>query len=125
MGWGFPKALGPAALTTEDAITVQARLRALLDAGANSVAMEVSSHALEQGRVQEVAFDVAVFTNLSRDHLDFHGSMERYAAAKKKLFQGDLRAAVANIDDATGRSILAETRAAGVDSFGFGTSPQR
>ena len=123
VGWGFPKALAPAALTTEDAITVQARLRALLDAGANSVAMEVSSHALEQGRVQEVAFDVAVFTNLSRDHLDFHGSMERYAAAKKKLFQGDLRAAVANIDDATGRSILAETRAAGVDSFGFGRAP--
>ena len=123
MGWGFPKALRPAALTTEDPITVQTRLRTLLDAGANSVAMEVSSHALEQGRVQEVAFDVAVFTNLSRDHLDYHGSMERYADAKKKLFRRDLRAAVANVDDATGRSILAETRAAGIDSFGFGTAP--
>ncbi|MXY53148.1 MAG: UDP-N-acetylmuramoyl-L-alanyl-D-glutamate--2,6-diaminopimelate ligase [Gammaproteobacteria bacterium] len=122
VGWGFPKALRPAALTTEDPITVQARLRTLLDAGADSVAMEVSSHALEQGRVQEVAFDVAVFTNLSRDHLDYHGSMERYADAKKKLFQRDLRAAVANIDDATGRSILAETNAAGIDSFGFGAA---
>lgn len=120
VGWGFPGALEPAALTTEDAITVQARLRTLLDAGANAVAMEVSSHALTQGRVQEVAFDVAVFTNLSRDHLDFHGSMERYADAKKKLFRRSLRAAVANIDDTTGRSILAETAAAGVDSFGFG-----
>ena len=123
IGWGFPKTLRPAALTTEDPITVQARLRALLDAGATAVAMEVSSHALEQGRVQEVAFDVAVFTNLSRDHLDYHGSMERYAGAKKKLFQRDLRAAIANIDDAVGRSILAETRAAGIDSFGFGTEP--
>ena len=123
VGWGFPKALQPAHLTTEDPITVQARLRTLLDAGANSVAMEVSSHALEQGRVQEVAFDVAVFTNLSRDHLDFHGSMACYADAKKKLFRRDLRAAIANIDDATGRSILAETSAAGVDSFGFGRAP--
>ena len=121
-GWGFPDALQPAALTTEDPITVQARLRTLLDAGANSVAMEVSSHALEQGRVQEVAFDVAVFTNLSRDHLDYHGSMERYAEAKRRLFQRDLRAAVANIDDATGRAILVETSAAGIDSFGFGTA---
>ncbi len=120
VGWGFPKALRPAALTTEDPITVQTRLRTLLDAGANSVAMEVSSHALEQGRVQEVAFDVAVFTNLSRDHLDYHGSMERYADAKKKLFRRDLRAAIANVDDATGRSILAETSAASIDSFGFG-----
>ena len=123
VGWGFPAALQPAALTTEDPITVHARLRAMLDAGARSVAMEVSSHALQQGRVQEVDFDVAVFTNLSRDHLDYHGSMERYADAKRELFRQDLRAAVANVDDAVGRSILAETKAAAIDSFGFGKVP--
>ena len=124
VGWGFPEALQPATLTTEDPFTVQARLRALLDAEANAVAMEVSSHALEQGRVAEVDFDLAVFTNLSRDHLDYHGTMERYAEAKKELFRRDLQAAVANADDAVGRSILAETKAAGIDSFGFGAAAE-
>lgn len=120
IGWGFPKALKPAALTTEDPITMHARLRALLDAGARTVAMEVSSHALDQGRVQEVDFDVGVFTNLSRDHLDYHGSMERYAEAKRLLFRRDLQAAVANADDETGREILAEASAAGIEAIGFG-----
>ena len=120
IGWGFPSALQPAALTTEDPITVQARLRTLLDGGASAVAMEVSSHALDQGRVQEVDFDVGVFTNLSRDHLDYHGSMERYAEAKKRLFRRDLQAAVANADDETGRAILAEASAAGIETVGFG-----
>ena len=120
IGWGFPNALQPAALTTEDPITVQARLRTLLDGGARAVAMEVSSHALDQGRVQEVDFDVGVFTNLSRDHLDYHGSMQRYAEAKKRLFRRDLQAAVANADDETGRAILAEASAAGIETVGFG-----
>ena len=120
IGWGFPNALQPAALTTEDPITVQARLRTLLDGGARAVAMEVSSHALDQGRVREVDFDVGVFTNLSRDHLDYHGSMERYAEAKKWLFRRDLQAAVANADDETGRAILAEASAAGIETVGFG-----
>ena len=120
IGWGFPNALQAAALTTEDPITVQARLRTLLDGGARAVAMEVSSHALDQGRVQEVDFDVGVFTNLSRDHLDYHGSMERYAEAKKRLFRRDLQAAVANADDETGRAILAEASAAGIETVGFG-----
>ncbi len=70
--------------------------------------MEVSSHALDQGRVDAVAFDVAVFTNLTRDHLDYHGTMEAYGAAKAKLFAWpSLRAAVINIDDVFGRELAA------------------
>lgn len=105
LGWGPTRTLSASALTTEDAITVQSHLRSLADAGVRRVAMEVSSHALDQGRVEKVDFDIGVFTNLSRDHLDYHGSMERYAAAKRKLFQPSLRHAVINADDATGCAI--------------------
>jgi UDP-N-acetylmuramoyl-L-alanyl-D-glutamate--2,6-diaminopimelate ligase len=71
------------------------------------VAMEVSSHALDQRRVDAVEFDVAVFTNLTRDHLDYHGTMENYGAAKQKLFAWpNLRAAVINVDDAFGRELV-------------------
>lgn len=94
--------------TTPDAISVQGLLSEFLDAGASYVAMEVSSHALEQGRVNAVSFDVAVFTNLTRDHLDYHGTMEAYGAAKAKLFAWPgLRAAVINVDDAFGRRLAA------------------
>ncbi|EEH55647.1 uncharacterized protein MICPUCDRAFT_18633 [Micromonas pusilla CCMP1545] len=72
--------------TTPDALQTQQILAGMIDAGAGACAMEVSSHALELGRVDECDFDVAVFTNLSRDHLDFHGSMEKYREAKAKLF---------------------------------------
>jgi UDP-N-acetylmuramoyl-L-alanyl-D-glutamate--2,6-diaminopimelate ligase len=73
--------------------------------------MEVSSHALHQGRVNGTAFDIAVFTNLTQDHLDYHGTFEAYEAAKARLFAWpDLRAAVINRDDAAGRRILASTR---------------
>ncbi len=76
----------PTQLTTPDVISLHHRLSEFVAAGANSLAMEVSSHALEQGRAAKVEFDVGVFTNLSRDHLDYHGSMESYFAAKEKLF---------------------------------------
>ena len=105
LGWGKPPRLRASTLTTDDAITLHARLRSLVDQGARRAAMEVSSHALDQGRVDALAFDVGVFTNLSRDHLDYHGSMERYAAAKKKLFGPGLRIAVVNADDPTGCAI--------------------
>ncbi len=105
LGWGRPRALSASALTTEDAITLHSHLRTLADQGVSRVAMEVSSHALDQGRVEKVDFDIGVFTNLSRDHLDYHGSMERYAAAKRKLFKPSLRHAVINADDATGCAI--------------------
>ena len=72
--------------------------------------MEVSSHALDQHRVDGVHFDVAVFTNLTRDHLDYHGTMEAYGEAKARLFEWpDLRAAVINVDDGFGRELAART----------------
>lgn len=87
--------------TTPDVISVHGFLAEMRDAGASHVAMEVSSHALDQGRVDAVAFDVAVFTNLTRDHLDYHGSMEAYGQAKAKLFAWPtLSAVVINLDDA-------------------------
>lgn len=105
LGWGTPPGLGPSRLTTEDPLVLQARLRKLVDRGVSRVAVEASSHALDQGRLDEVDVDVGVFTNLSRDHLDYHGTMERYASAKRKLFESRLRVAVVNVDDPTGRAI--------------------
>jgi UDP-N-acetylmuramoyl-L-alanyl-D-glutamate--2,6-diaminopimelate ligase len=100
--------------TTPDVISVQRHLAAFRAAGASHVAMEVSSHALDQGRVDAVRFELAVFTNLTRDHLDYHGTMDDYFAAKAKLFARDgLATAVLNIDDPWGRQLLARgTRAA-------------
>ncbi|PJI48978.1 MAG: UDP-N-acetylmuramoyl-L-alanyl-D-glutamate--2,6-diaminopimelate ligase [Pseudomonas sp.] len=109
LGTGFYGALESGRHTTPDPLAVQATLARLKQAGARAVAMEVSSHGLEQGRVAALGFDVAVFTNLSRDHLDYHGSMEAYGAAKAKLFawQG-LRCRVVNLDDDFGRQLAAE-----------------
>lgn len=96
--------------TTPDAIQVQALMASFRTEGATHVAMEVSSHALEQGRVGAVAFGTAVFTNLTRDHLDYHGSMEAYGAAKAKLFAWPtLTHAAINVDDAFGRELLNRT----------------
>jgi len=105
--------------TTPDVISVHAALAELGDLGARAVAMEVSSHALEQGRVDAVAFDIAVFSNLTRDHLDYHGDMASYGAAKAKLFAwSTLRAAVINVDDAFGRG-LSERLPPALDSWTF------
>ena len=107
IGTGFVGSLRPATLTTADAISTQRTLAALRAGKAEAVCVEVSSHGLEQGRVNRVAFDVAVLTNLSRDHLDYHGDMERYACAKQKLFQFDgLHSTVINLDDPFGRRLL-------------------
>jgi UDP-N-acetylmuramoyl-L-alanyl-D-glutamate--2,6-diaminopimelate ligase len=116
--WGGP-ATG---MTTPDAVSLQALLADYRDRGAAGVAMEVSSHGLDQGRVEGVAFDVAVFTNLTRDHLDYHGDMASYAAAKARLFQWPgLRAAVLNADDELGASLVEQMRggAARVLSYGL------
>lgn len=92
--------------TTPLVLQMHALLADLRDAGAEAVAMEVSSHALDQGRVDNVHYDVAVFTNLTRDHLDYHGDMDSYGAAKARLFARDgLRAAVVNLDDAFGATL--------------------
>ncbi len=95
--------LEAASHTTPDAVRLQRLLAGFVRQGADCLAMEASSHGLAQGRVNGVAFDVAVFTNLSRDHLDYHGDMVRYAAAKAKLFaMPGLQHAVINIDDEFG-----------------------
>jgi UDP-N-acetylmuramoyl-L-alanyl-D-glutamate--2,6-diaminopimelate ligase len=86
LGNGLVGALAPAPNTTPDACVLHELLAQLRHAGAQAVAMEVSSHGLDQGRVNGVAFDVALFTNLSRDHLDYHGTMAAYGAAKARLF---------------------------------------
>ena len=107
LGSGIHGALKTADRTTPDAISVHALLADFRDEGASHVAMEVSSHALQQGRVNGVQFDIAVFTNLTRDHLDYHASMQEYAAAKAKLFHWpNLSTAVINIDDEFGRALL-------------------
>jgi UDP-N-acetylmuramoyl-L-alanyl-D-glutamate--2,6-diaminopimelate ligase len=111
LGNGLVDQLTPGTHTTPDAVTLHRLFAEMRDAGARSVAMEVSSHALDQGRVAGVSFAAAVFTNLSRDHLDYHGDMAAYAATKQALFQAPgLRYAVVNGDDAFGREILADLR---------------
>jgi len=100
----------PAPRTTPEAPDLQALLRDMRDAGVTHCVMEVSSHALEQKRVWGVSYDVAVFTNLSGEHLDYHPSMEAYFEAKKKLFSLNhkQRAAVVNLDDPWGQKLVAE-----------------
>jgi UDP-N-acetylmuramoyl-L-alanyl-D-glutamate--2,6-diaminopimelate ligase len=106
LGYGLPGALTESDLTTADAVNVQRQLAQLRALGAECVAMEVSSHALAQGRVTAVRFHTAVFTQLTRDHLDYHGTMADYAAAKARLFSfPQLAARVINIDDALGQEL--------------------
>lgn len=101
-------ALGETGLTTPDAVAMQRILAELKSKGASTVALEVSSHSLVQRRVAGLQVDTAVFTNLSRDHLDYHGDLASYAAAKSRLFaMTDLKNAVINVDDSVGRLILA------------------
>lgn len=91
----------PPSLTTPDAILIHKTLSDMLDAGMEACALEVSSHGLELGRVQSVDFDIAIFSNLTYDHLDFHGTIENYFEAKKKLFANLKKEGIAvlNIDD--------------------------
>jgi UDP-N-acetylmuramoyl-L-alanyl-D-glutamate--2,6-diaminopimelate ligase len=108
LGWGEWGRINKTANTTPDALSVQRILAELAATGKQSVAMEVSSHGLEQGRVNGVSFKGAVFTNISRDHLDYHGTMEAYFQAKLKLFtHPDLVFAVINLDDPYSDAILA------------------
>jgi len=121
LGNGFPDALDAATHTTPDAVSLQQQLRRYRDAGAQAVAMEVSSHALDQGRVNGTKFDTALFTNLTRDHLDYHGDMESYGAAKAKLFRWPgLANAVINLDDSFGRKLALGLRGASTRVLGYG-----
>jgi UDP-N-acetylmuramoyl-L-alanyl-D-glutamate--2,6-diaminopimelate ligase len=95
--------------TTPESIDLHAQLRSCVDSGIDHVVMEVSSHALEHHRVDGIVFDMAIFTNLGHDHLDFHGTMENYFAAKRKLFTSErTRAAVVNADDRYGLQLQTE-----------------
>ena len=123
LGAGRYGQVQPTGFTTPLVLRMHALLAGLRDDGVQAVAMEVSSHALDQGRVDGVHYDVAVFTNLTRDHLDYHGDMASYGGAKARLFtRPGLKAAVLNLDDAFGRTLhgnLAPTlQAVGVSSRG-------
>src|ERR671922_507072 len=108
----------PVVRTTPEAIDLQRTFREMLDAGDRSCAMEASSHASELHRLDRVRFAALVFTNLTPDHLDFHGTMERYFDAKRRLFEG--APAVVNVDDPWGRRLLEELGGA---ARTFGLSP--
>src|SRR5262245_729074 len=113
----------PAVRTTPEAIDLQRAFRAMLDAGDRSVALEATSHGSELGRLAGVRFAALAFTNLSEEHLDFHGTMERYYAAKRRLFVGpEPPPAAVNVDDPHGRELADELQALGrapVLTFGF------
>ena len=98
----------PAVRTTPEAIDLQATFAAMRDGGDTACVMEVSSHALELRRADAIHWDVAVFTNLTQDHLDFHPTMDAYFAAKRRLFTAGATTAVINVDDPYGRRLAAE-----------------
>ena len=109
LGNGLPDSIEQTNNTTPDPILLQAMLADYVKQNAKVVAMEVSSHGLHQGRVNGVHFDVAVLSNLTRDHLDYHGTFEEYAAAKHRLFEtSELRFAVLNADDDFGQTLADE-----------------
>ena len=123
LGAGLHGEIVPTGFTTPLVLQLHDLIDDLHDAGADALAMEVSSHALDQGRVDGVHFDVAVFTNLTRDHLDYHGDMAGYGAAKARLFLWPgLKAAAINLDDAHGRAMKdalpSELRVVGLSSRG-------
>ncbi len=121
LGIGFVGALDAAPNTTPDAATLHETLARFRDAGAKAVAMEVSSIGLDQGRVNGATFDIAVFTNLTRDHLDYHGTMSAYGAAKTKLFSWPgLACSVINADDPFGQRLIDEVRARGGRALSYG-----
>ena len=118
IGYGVIGKLKSGRTTTPDPITVQQLLSQWRADQITHVALEVSSHALDQGRVSGVEFDVAVLTNLSRDHLDYHKTMSRYADAKRLLFDDStLKHAVINMDDEFGKELASTTKA--VNKVGY------
>lgn len=111
IGVGFPGKLAPVINTTPDPVSLQRLLFELSAGGAKAVAMEVSSQGLVQGRVNGIEFEIAVFTNLTRDHLDHHGTIENYGNAKRILFrQQQLKYAVINADDEFGQNLIQELK---------------
>lgn len=113
--------------TTPEAIDLQRAFREMLDAGDRSCAMEASSHAADLGRLVRVRFAVLVFTNLSQDHLDYHGTIEEYFQAKRRLFLGsgreEIGAAAVNVGDEHGRRLARELEGSDRRLLTFGLSP--
>ena len=121
LGNGFSGELQATANTTPDALLVHGLLAEYEQHGAKAAVMEVSSHALTQGRVNGVHYDVALLTNLTRDHLDYHGDMQSYAAAKRRLFDWEhLKYAVLNLDDAFGAELAESLQDGSVEVIGYG-----
>ena len=119
LGWGELERLAPTRLTTADAVATQRRLASLRDQGCEWACLEVSSHALAQRRVDEVQFRCALFSNLSRDHLDYHRNLAEYGAAKERLFRfPTLRTAIVNVDDPFGRELAARIEGPQVFTLG-------
>ena len=128
LGSGFPGALASLPNTTPDAVELHFTLNQMRSSGAKAAAMEVSSHGLVQGRVNGVRFACALFTNLSHDHLDYHGSMQAYGAAKARLFETPgLQCAVLNLDDELGVELarrLAVEKRGRVRTIGYSLAPR-
>lgn len=123
LGAGLDDALEPLQNTTPDAIELQRLLASMRARGAKAVAMEVSSHGLVQARVNAIAFDCALLTNLSHDHLDYHGTMDAYARAKTRLFDtAGLACAVLNLDDVFGVRLAQRMGARGIRTIGYALS---
>jgi UDP-N-acetylmuramyl-tripeptide synthetase len=125
IGNGFLGTQTESANTTPDAILLQEMLAEYVNQHADVVAMEVSSHGLDQGRVNGVEFDIAVLTNLSRDHLDYHETMEAYAIAKRKLLTWEgLDSVIVNVDDAFGKTLVDSLKAQTTHciTYGFGAA---
>ena len=121
LGWGELGDLKPAALTTADAVATQKRLARLRDQGCAWACLEASSHALAQGRVDDVDFEYALFSNLTRDHLDYHADFAAYGAAKRRLFEfPSIRVALVNVDDPFGRELAGSLSGAEVITIGRG-----
>jgi UDP-N-acetylmuramoyl-L-alanyl-D-glutamate--2,6-diaminopimelate ligase len=123
LGSGFPNALAPTGFTTPQAVELQRQFASLLAEGAQAVAIEVSSIGLAEHRLAGTHFKVAAFTNLTRDHLDYHGTFDAYEAAKQSLFiWPELTDVVINIDDAAGARIAHHVRQAALPPRMWGTS---
>ena len=121
LGAGFPGALEETGFTTPEATTLMRLLASFRQAGATACALEASSIGIEEGRMNGAQVDVAVFSNFTRDHLDYHGSMEAYAAAKEKLFTWPgLRTAIINLDDILGQQLIAKTTARSILGYAIG-----
>ncbi len=126
IGLVAPGVVRPGALTTPDPVKLHAMLRDLMHAGVEHVALEASSHGLDQFRLDGLTLAAAAFTNLTRDHLDYHGDMAHYFATKRRLFAELLPAsgsAVINLDDESGRTLIGVAKARGQRVIAYGAAP--